>query len=595
MWDLSEELQTAFVKLVLEKVKKEVDTVSKENAKVSLFKIQKDDSMVLRESSFISNMLDETKEKLPTVYAFAKAIAFNKVGVEEASIYLKKKIKTEESLNFPILQSISLLLKCYNQRCNALAQLNAVILRRGGLEKSAFVRMFACGFCVSYPKALQIQTALGKDHDAKALSWKSSHESKTQETNQLPQQLEPPKTSSPIHHAVSDKPPHSPFASQSSVAELEISASAAIQTEDINDFTLTQEIADMELLDEPVKTLNDNSPVNYVLVNDNVNIRIQARQTTMHSGNQQLNYFNSMVTKCRVPLKEEVQPEKLVVNKPFTNEQQHSFFPTTTEDESVRQDMVNTICQILHEHLPELNFTNNPADANLTHGLSEFTKQKSENVPLGVIFHDENQSAELAEILEWTQQYIPKEKCIINFGDELTVERILNLIEAMASDCDISKQHKNIIPSLSDFHTFGNFLDAIWQGFYDPSSAGDMGTMYQSKLYLGATNVPLKPMKNVDSSYDFIKQYTEVLVITMFQQESHAKSSEESPEETARRMVDAILPVITPEKIGGAKGYRCTCCPRMYATLTALNLHKDTHLTKKRRGNLWLVLHKIFS
>ena len=219
MWDLSEELQTAFVKLVLEKVKKEVDTVSKENAKVSLFKIQKDDSMVLRESSFISNMLDETKEKLPTVYAFAKAIAFNKIA---------KKIKTEESLNFPILQSISLLLKCYNQRCNALAQLNAVILRRGGLEKSAFVRMFACGFCVSYPKALQIQTALGKDHDAKALSWKSSHESKTQETNQLPQQLEPPKTSSPIHHAVSDKPPRLPFASQSSVAELEISASAAI-------------------------------------------------------------------------------------------------------------------------------------------------------------------------------------------------------------------------------------------------------------------------------------------------------------------------------------------------------------------------------
>ena len=38
------------------------------------------------------------------------------------------------------------------------------------------------------------------------------------------------------------------------------------------------------------------------------------------------------------------------------------------------------------------------------------------------------------EILQWTKQYVPANKPIIYFGDELTVERVINAQRAMANE-----------------------------------------------------------------------------------------------------------------------------------------------------------------
>ena len=48
---------------------------------------------------------------------------------------------------------------------------------------------------------------------------------------------------------------------------------------------------------------------------------------------------------------------------------------------------------------------------------------------------------------------------------------------------------------------------------YDKHSAAEIGTMYAAKNFLNAVNVPLVPMDDVDASFEFLKQYTEGLIL----------------------------------------------------------------------------------
>ena len=118
------------------------------------------------------------------------------------------------------------------------------------------------------------------------------------------------------------------------------------------------------------------------------------------------------------------------------------------------------------------------------------TDKQSEMVYLEVINKNENSARECKEILEWQQQYVPEGESIIEFGDELTVERILNVLEDRRNEKDIIAQLCNIIPTISNFHTLKNFLEAIWKT--------DVGTVYQGKCFFNAKNAPDRPVKNPD-------------------------------------------------------------------------------------------------
>ena len=51
---------------------------------------------------------------------------------------------------------------------------------------------------------------------------------------------------------------------------------------------------------------------------------------------------------------------------------------------------------------------------------------------------------------------------------------------------------------------------------YNPKSAGDIGTLYQAKIFLNARSVPNAPMKDVNGCEELILKYSEALVIAAF-------------------------------------------------------------------------------
>ena len=165
-WSQGVDAQTHLVKLVMDKIRTEMKTLSKN--KDTKFVLQSPSD--LKSPLFYKELYTEISNYLPTVLMFAEAVCLN---IKQLA---KNKCKTELYLKFQILQAIGVLVKGYNRNLNSMAKLNAIILRRGGLEKSAFVRMSRSGFSIEYAGVLRLQLALGDNHDAEALQWKKEIE-----------------------------------------------------------------------------------------------------------------------------------------------------------------------------------------------------------------------------------------------------------------------------------------------------------------------------------------------------------------------------------------------------------------------------------
>ena len=61
-------------------------------------------------------------------------------------------------------------------------------------------------------------------------------------------------------------------------------------------------------------------------------------------------------------------------------------------------------------------------------------------------------------------------------------------------------------------------FQVIWSILFNPKSAGDKGALYSAKNFLNAKNVPVNPMHDIDATFDFIQQYTEALVIAVYEE-----------------------------------------------------------------------------
>ena len=77
---------------------------------------------------------------------------------------------------------------------------------------------------------------------------------------------------------------------------------------------------------------------------------------------------------------------------------------------------------------------------------------------MGVLDKDENISEEIVDIMEFYNMYIT-DGYVLTFGDELTVERQHGALEDMRRGRTHSERLEGLIPVLSDFHAFGNFLE----------------------------------------------------------------------------------------------------------------------------------------
>ena len=83
-------------------------------------------------------------------------------------------------------------------------------------------------------------------------------------------------------------------------------------------------------------------------------------------------------------------------------------------------------------------------------------------VCLGVLNKDENLSKDMIDIMNFLHQFVPQTEdkihSVLSFGDELTCEREHNSQEDQRDAPTASKRFEGLVPCISDFHTFGSFM-----------------------------------------------------------------------------------------------------------------------------------------
>ena len=83
-------------------------------------------------------------------------------------------------------------------------------------------------------------------------------------------------------------------------------------------------------------------------------------------------------------------------------------------------------------------------------------------VGLDVLNKDENLSKDMIDIMNFLHQFVPQAEdkihSVLSFGDELTCEREHSSQEDQRDAPTASKRFEGLVPCISDFHTFGNFM-----------------------------------------------------------------------------------------------------------------------------------------
>jgi hypothetical protein len=105
-------------------------------------------------------------------------------------------------------------------------------------------------------------------------------------------------------------------------------------------------------------------------------------------------------------------------------------------------------------------------------------------VGLGVLNKDENVGKDMVDIMTFLHQFVPVGEngepwpnYVLSFGDLLTCERQQNSQEDQRDGPTVSKRLEGLIPCISDFHTFGNFLKvkSILNSYYSSINCRERG------------------------------------------------------------------------------------------------------------------------
>ena len=81
---------------------------------------------------------------------------------------------------------------------------------------------------------------------------------------------------------------------------------------------------------------------------------------------------------------------------------------------------------------------------------------------LGVLEKNENHLEDIIDIMRFMHDFTERDGEVLrtlSYGDELTCERELNAQEDMRDGDTQVKRMEGLIPCISDFHAFGNFLN----------------------------------------------------------------------------------------------------------------------------------------
>lgn len=156
---------------------------------------------------------------------------------------------------------------------------------------------------------------------------------------------------------------------------------------------------------------------------------------------------------------------------------------------------------------------------------SEQLKEKTEVVPLEVLFLNEQYYADVAQILHHYAQTVesvfdeanveltPSHKVPLG-GDQLTRERFSGAMNLMIGAPNDRDAYKHLGPvTFEFFHMMMAYLQLMFDKLYNEDSVEDIGTIKAEAVRTNMINVSPKVKDSYDADKDFIKSYVDAHIV----------------------------------------------------------------------------------
>ncbi|XP_066922839.1 uncharacterized protein [Clytia hemisphaerica] len=195
------------------------------------------------------------------------------------------------------------------------------------------------------------------------------------------------------------------------------------------------------------------------------------------------------------------------------------ILPNKTCLDALKKDFIILFARSVVSFLPGFAMFKKFVPKHIKHQFTKEMTQKSEVVPLGLIFKCEQTTSEMAEILKEIQEkYVPlkqteegvevKEKVPFG-GDQMSAARTVSAQKAFLVGNSQYKRLEGLSPKFEDWHlkkTFYEIKDAL---FRKHNSGKDFGTVTWSMNVLNTSNAKQGPHANYNAYQDFSDKETD--------------------------------------------------------------------------------------
>lgn len=236
-------------------------------------------------------------------------------------------------------------------------------------------------------------------------------------------------------------------------------------------------------------------PHTYSIIFDNLDFYMHAHHQSSLRSNQSIHWIHHIAVQDRIPI------YHLANDKPIGNLLHYDLnlsLPGEAEQMQMRREYIVLTSRILSSYLTVFKPFSNVVLHHIPHQYSAEMAQRSTDYPLGLLFKDENKSADLAEVLQHFQKmYVPKapdglSKILVG-GDRLSEANSRNLQWAYADGINIEERLDGMEFMFEDWHAIRVLFGIHFKVFFNEKSAKDHGTLCanMTKLSFSGTQSPV--------------------------------------------------------------------------------------------------------
>ncbi|XP_078659351.1 uncharacterized protein LOC144904352 [Branchiostoma floridae x Branchiostoma belcheri] len=292
---------------------------------------------------------------------------------------------------------------------------------------------------------------------------------------------------------------------------------------------------DMERLNitssPPLLSSPPHPPPSYSIIFDNLNFFVKTHHQTATQHNTLHNWTNHMAVQNKV------NPHHLPdsgATKPLPDLDLDEVLPTLHTQACSRAETIVLCSRTITRYCKAFHPFKDVVVRHIPHKYSKEMAEKSVEVPLGLLFKDENDTSDLVDILLHMQkEYVPRREgnlCpIFAGGDRLSEGNSRNIQWAFQDGDTPEDRLEGLILKYEDWHAIRNLCYVHRRIFYLEQSAKEHGTMASNMNVLKCTNAKKGPDKDYNSYKEFVDKETDWLILAVTMDHFGMESLDDTP------------------------------------------------------------------